>query len=157
MHEDARYARYGIRLVHDRERLRGHRSRKDAPDIPMETNAAWRKIGWRHLSNYYMTAPAQAGLRDMIALDDASDGDVGYMCCEPVPWNCHRNVISAHLAALVGPDRVNHLIGRKRVPHKVWGPEPVVVHGLVTYPRSRHSEYPRPARPRCIEKRNIVD
>lgn len=130
MHNDATYAAAGIRLVHDRERMSGHRSRKDAPGIPPNTNAGWQKLMFRYVANYYMTEPFQQALRDLIALE----GNVGYMCCEAVPWRCHRNLISAHLAAAVGSEQIKHLIGNNLIPHKVWGPVPIVVNGIVTYP-----------------------
>jgi len=134
MHEDANYEACGIKLVHEKKRMSGHRSRKDAPDVPLETNAGWEKLMFRYVADYYMTDTFQEALCDMIALHDATEGNLGFMCCESVPWRCHRNLISAHLAAEVGSDQVVHLIGQNLKEHKVWGPKPVVVNGIVTYP-----------------------
>lgn len=135
MHEDANYEEYGIRLVHEKKRMRGHRSKKDAPYVSPEVNAGWNKLMFRYVANYYTTDEFQEALCDVIELHDGIEGNLGFMCCEALPWRCHRNLIAAHLAAIVGSDRVAHLIGKKLVPHKVWGPPPVVVNGIVTYPK----------------------
>lgn len=137
LHDAATYMQYDIRLVHDL-RLRGHRSRKDAPNIPMDTNAGWRVRNWRYYANYAMTDNFQAGLKSLARTRHRVGTRVGFMCCESTPWRCHRNIITDCLASLVGSAKVGHLIGDKIVEYSAgrYGPMPrrTAQPGLICYP-----------------------
>ena len=81
-----------------------------------------------------MTQEYRHGIERLTAL--ASENRVAYLCGEPMPWRCHRLIISNTLAARGWI--VRHIIGdaEPRV-HELgrWGATPIPDgNGVLTYP-----------------------
>ena len=97
-------------------------------------NAGWRNDSFHHYADYTLGEAFRAGLARLEAM--ASTRRVAVMCGEPVPWRCHRSIISDHLVtrgwtvvhlSTTGAPIV-HELGR-------WGATPVVGDdATITYP-----------------------
>lgn len=107
--------------------------RRKQPDIDPSINAGWQNASFKNYADYTLTDAFHDGLADLTELGQAHR--VAIMCGEPMPWRCHRLLISNALTAqgwtvrhLVagGPTR-EHVLGQ-------WGATPTVHGGHVTYP-----------------------
>lgn len=107
--------------------------RRSQPDIDPSINAGWQNASFKNYADYTLTDAFRDGLADLTELGQARR--VAIMCGEPMPWRCHRLLISNALTAqgwtvrhLVagGPTR-EHVLGQ-------WGATPTVHDGHVTYP-----------------------
>lgn len=114
--------------------LGGRRARQAVdPDI----NAGWQNQSFKNYADYTLTPEFEEGLERLTAL--ASERRVAIMCGEPMPWRCHRLLISNTLATRGwtvthlrdGADPTGHELGR-------WGASPVIDDSgplpVVTYP-----------------------
>jgi uncharacterized protein (DUF488 family) len=71
-----------------------------------ELNAGWRNASFRNYADYSLTAGYERGIAELEALARAQR--VAYLCAEPMPWRCHRLLISNTLSARGW--RVHHII-----------------------------------------------
>lgn len=100
----------------------------------VERNAGWKNASFKNYADYTMTRQYQSGLERLIAL--ATTDRVAYLCGEPMPWRCHRLIISNSLVArgLI----VRHILGdAEPKAHELgrWGAAPVTDgFGVLTYP-----------------------
>ena len=62
-----------------------------------EAECRLEEFGFKNYADYTMTPAYQHGIERLIAL--ASDNRVAYLCGEPMPWRCHRLIISNTLVA----------------------------------------------------------
>lgn len=110
----------------------GGRRRGRRADSP---NGGWVNPSFRSYADYGLTPQFRDGLDALLEL--ATDTRTAFMCSEAVPWRCHRSLIATALV-LLRDQQVTHLIGDSLVSHVPgrWGPQPVVVEGVVTYPPS---------------------
>jgi uncharacterized protein (DUF488 family) len=103
-------------------------------DVDPALNAGWQNTSFKNYADYTQTPEFEDGLAHLTDL--ASARHVVIMCGEPMPWRCHRLLISNTLAAR-GWDVVHLQNTAKPMPHELgrWGAEPVVgADGVVTYP-----------------------
>lgn len=103
-------------------------------DIDPTLNAGWQNASFKNYADYALTPEFEAGLEDLIGL--ASQQHVAVMCGEPMPWRCHRLLISNSLTAR-GWSVVHLMNGSRPKPHVLgqWGAAPVVAaDGALTYP-----------------------
>lgn len=121
----------GIEYLHLTE-LAGRRSKHK--EIDQALNAGWQNTSFKNYADHTLTPEYEAGLDRLTGL--AAEQNVVIMCGEPMPWRCHRLLISNTLAARGW--RVVHLINdAEPMPHELgrWGAEPSIGHdGIVTYP-----------------------
>lgn len=121
----------GIDYLHLTE-LGGRRPRQYEVD-PL-INAGWQNASFKNYADYTLTDGFEAGLARLTRL--ARERRVVLMCGEPMPWRCHRLLISntltargwkvVHLSNTAKPSE--HELGR-------WGAEPMVDDaGVLTYP-----------------------
>lgn len=111
--------------------LGGRRPRHpDAGDI----NAGWQNASFRNYADYTLTDDYERGIALLIDLARAQR--VAYLCAEPMPWRCHRLLISNTLVARGW--NVQHIMGERGTrEHKLgqWGATPVIGEGgRITYP-----------------------
>ncbi len=112
--------------------LGGRRPAQEIDDVTR--NAGWKNSSFKNYADYTMTPEYRHGIERLIAL--ASDNRVAYLCGEPMPWRCHRLIISNTLVARGWI--VRHILGdaEPRV-HELgrWGATPVSDgNGVLTYP-----------------------
>lgn len=113
------------------EKLGGRRGKQDVDD---RINAGWQNASFKNYADYTLLPPYDEGIDEL--LDLAADRRVVIMCAEPMPWRCHRLLISNTLTARGWT--VRHIVGdaEPRV-HRLgqWGATPMVsTDGRVTYP-----------------------
>lgn len=112
--------------------LGGRRPAQEVDDVTR--NAGWKNASFKNYADYTMTHPYQHGIEQLIAL--ASDNQVAYLCGEPMPWRCHRLIISNTLVARGWT--VRHILGNAEPrAHELgkWGATPVPDgNGVLTYP-----------------------
>lgn len=111
----------GIAYLHVAEL--GGRRRQQAGDPTL--NSGWRNASFRNYADYTMTQEYEDGLTRLTGL--ASRTRTVVMCGEPMPWRCHRLLISNTLTARGWS--VWHLMGEPAPrPHRLgqWGAAPVV-------------------------------
>jgi uncharacterized protein (DUF488 family) len=122
--------RAGIDYVH-LPALGGRRQRQD---IEPGVNADWRQRSFKNYADYSLMPEYEQGITQLIEL--ATARRVACLCAEPMPWRCHRLLISNTLTArgltvrhiLAGRDTQLHRLGR-------WGATPRVHDdGTITYP-----------------------
>lgn len=110
----------------------GGRRRKQGVDPAV--NAGWKNASFRNYADYTLTEGYEEGIARLTAL--ARDSRIAVMCGEPMPWRCHRLLISNTLAARGWT--VWHLMGEaapRRHQLGQWGAVPVVDEpSRVTYP-----------------------
>jgi uncharacterized protein (DUF488 family) len=113
----------------------GGRRRRD-PDAG-EVNAGWQNASFRNYADYTLTPDYERGIGRLEELARAQR--VAYLCAEPMPWRCHRLLISNTLAARDWS--VQHIMGERGTrEHKLgqWGATPVLGEdGRITYPPLR--------------------
>ncbi|QGN34362.1 DUF488 family protein [Microlunatus sp. Gsoil 973] len=121
----------GLAYIHFGE-LGGRRPKQ--PQVDPELNAGWSQPSFKNYADYTQTANYRDGIARLTSL--ARIRRLVIMCGEPMPWRCHRLLISNTLAArgwvvwhLMGDDPPRrHVLGR-------WGALPVIGDGFVlTYP-----------------------
>lgn len=113
------------------EELGGRRGKQD---VDCHINSGWQNVSFRNYADYTLLPSYQDGIDRLLEL--ATDRRVVIMCGEPMPWRCHRLLISNTLAARGWT--VRHIVGdtAPRV-HQLgqWGATPAVDdEGRVTYP-----------------------
>lgn len=111
--------------------LAGRRPRQDVdPNI----NAGWHNASFKNYADYTLSAEFREGIDDLSEI--ARDRRTVIMCGEPMPWRCHRLLISNTLTAhgwtvhhlITGGSARTHLLGQ-------WGATPSVdEEHHVTYP-----------------------
>lgn len=110
--------------------LGGRRKRQD---VDPEINAGWQNASFKNYADYTLTTGYRDGLDRLQKL--ATEHRTVLMCGEPMPWRCHRLLISNSLVAR-GWD-VWHLIAEgepRRHELGQWGARPdVAADGTVTY------------------------
>lgn len=121
----------GIGYTHLTE-LGGRRPAQATDDV--KRNAGWKNASFKNYADYTMTHQYQHGIEHLTAL--ASNNRVAYLCAEPMPWRCHRLIISN---TLVARDWIVRHILRAAEPraHELgrWGATPVPDgNGVLTYP-----------------------
>lgn len=110
----------------------GGRRRKQ--HLESDPNCGWQNASFRNYADYTLQPEFEHGLSELTDL--AADHRVAIMCAEPMPWRCHRLLISNTLTARGWT--VRHIIGdaEPRV-HQLgqWGATPVRSdNGTLTYP-----------------------
>lgn len=120
----------GIEYVHIPE-LGGRRGRQAVDPL---LNAGWRSPSFKNYADYTLSSSYEGGITQLTEL--AQDARTTIMCSEPVPWRCHRLLISNTLTAR-GWD-VWHLIGDAQPLKHVlsaWGAAALIHEdGQITYP-----------------------
>ncbi len=110
----------------------GGRRRKQ--DVPPEINAGWNNASFKNYADYTLTEEYHEGIAELKEL--TRKHRVAIMCGEPMPWRCHRLLISNTLAAQ--GFQVEHLVvGQKPKKYELgmWGATPHVDDdGQMTYP-----------------------
>jgi uncharacterized protein (DUF488 family) len=112
--------------------LGGRRGKRcDATDV----NCGWENVSFKNYADYSLTDTYEQAVEELTGL--ARERPTAIMCAEPMPWRCHRLLISNTLTArgwtvwhlMVGSQPRKHELGR-------WGAVPSVQpDGRVTYPR----------------------
>ncbi len=110
----------------------GGRRRKQ--DIDAIINGGWENASFKNYADYTLSPAYERGIDQLAGL--AIDHRVVVMCGEPMPWRCHRLLISNTLTARGWT--VRHIIGdgEPRV-HELgkWGAAPTIgADGRVFYP-----------------------
>ncbi len=113
-------------------KLGGRRRNKNSdPTI----NAGWENPSFKSYADYTLTNDYREGVKDL--LDLSKGRTVAIMCGEPVPWRCHRLIVSNSLVAQ--GVQVSHIMpDGSTVEHSVglYGATPVVHDDhTVTYPK----------------------
>ena len=122
----------GIAYVQD-GRLGGRRGRpKAGPQVPPETNGAWRVASFHRYADWALGGEFAAALGDLLSL--VREGRrPAVMCAEAVWWRCHRRIIADWLLAAGVP--VLHVMGPGSVTTAELSPMAAVgPGGRVTYP-----------------------
>lgn len=106
--------------------------RRRAQHVDPQLNAGWENASFRNYADYTTTREYETGLQTLLSL--ARLHRVAYMCGEPMPWRCHRSLISNTLAAR--GVTVRHIVGAKTLQHELgkWGAKPTIVGSRVSYP-----------------------
>ncbi|TWP39027.1 DUF488 family protein [Leekyejoonella antrihumi] len=125
--------RAGIRYVHLPD-LGGRRRKQD---VEAHLNGGWRNASFKNYADYTLTPAYEAGIGKLAEL--ATDHRAVVMCAEPVPWRCHRLLISNTLTARGWT--VRHIVGAAEVRiHRLgqWGAMPTSgAAGQLIYPAQR--------------------
>ena len=112
--------------------LGGRRPTQAVDDV--KRNAGWKNASFKNYADYTMTPEYRHGIEQLMAL--AAENRVALLCGEPMPWRCHRLIISNTLVACGWI--VRHILGdaEPRV-HELgrWGATPVLDgNGVLAYP-----------------------
>jgi uncharacterized protein (DUF488 family) len=103
-------------------------------------NAGWVNPSFKNYADYTSEKPWQDGADELGRL--ANQGRVCIMCSEPMPWRCHRSVISTIFVEHGWT--VHHIMGLKTLDHVLgkWGPMPKLdkATGIVTFPKPPESD-----------------
>ena len=123
-------ARASVAYVH-LEKLGGRRGKQD---VDCRINSGWQNASFKNYADYTLLPSYHDGIDQLVEL--ATERRVVIMCAEPMPWRCHRLLISNTLTARGWT--VRHIIGAT-VPrvHQLgqWGATPMVdADGRLTYP-----------------------
>lgn len=114
--------------------------RRPRQGVDPGVNAGWRNTSFHNYADYTLSDDYERGIARLIELAD--DHRVAYLCAEPMPWRCHRLLISNTLTAR--GHAVAHLMaGRAAHPHRLgqWGATPVRrPDGELTYPPDADSQ-----------------
>ena len=109
-------------------------------DVDPQLNAGWQNTSFRNYADHTLSAEYEQGIEGLEAL--AAEHHVAVMCGEPMPWRCHRLLISNTLVAR-GWEVVHLRAGAALVEHELgaWGARPVVREdGTVIYPPEAQEE-----------------
>jgi uncharacterized protein (DUF488 family) len=116
----------------------GGRRRKQ--DVDPAINAGWQNQSFKNYADYTLAPQYSTGIAELLQL--AETRRVAYMCGEPMPWRCHRLLVSNTLTARGWT--VWHLFsGRQPQRHELgkWGAAPTVgPHAQVRYPLTEPNE-----------------
>lgn len=120
----------GIDYMHLPE-LGGRRAKQD---VAGSINDAWQNASFKNYADYSLSEEYERGLAKLAQLAEVQQTVM--MCSEPMPWRCHRLLVSNTLTArgwtvwhiMSGSTPRLHELG-------AWGAAPVVgSDGQVTYP-----------------------
>ena len=112
--------------------LAGRRPRQT--DVDPNINAGWQNASFKNYADFTLSDEYGEGIDELTRI--AERHRVAIMCGEPMPWRCHRLLISNTLAAqgwtvrhlITGGAMREHVLGQ-------WGATPSVDNeGRVTYP-----------------------
>lgn len=109
-------------------------------DVDPQLNAGWQNTSFRNYADHTLSAEYEQGIEELEAL--AAEHHVAVMCGEPMPWRCHRLLISNTLAAR-GWEVVHLRVGSAPAEHELgaWGARPIVREdGTVIYPPEAQEE-----------------
>lgn len=109
-------------------------------DVDPQLNAGWQNTSFRNYADHTLSAEYEQGIEELEAL--AAEHHVAVMCGEPMPWRCHRLLISNTLVAR-GWEVVHLRVGSAPAVHELgaWGARPVVREdGTVIYPPEAQEE-----------------
>lgn len=109
-------------------------------DVDPQLNAGWQNTSFRNYADHTLSAEYEQGIEELEAL--AAEHHVAVMCGEPMPWRCHRLLISNTLVAR-GWTVVHLRAGAAPAEHELgaWGADPVVREdGTVIYPPAAQEE-----------------
>lgn len=107
--------------------------RRKAQGIDPDLNAGWVNRSFHNYADYAQTPDFEQGIQELI--HTACRDRVAIMCGEPVPWRCHRSLVSNVLVARGWG--VHHILPGKLVEHTFgkWGAAPCLDgDGHVVYP-----------------------
>jgi uncharacterized protein (DUF488 family) len=108
--------------------------RRPKQDVEPGINSGWRQPSFKNYADYTLGPDYERGIEQLIQL--ASERRLAYLCAEPMPWRCHRLLISNTLAAR--GLTVRHIVaGQHAQVHQLgkWGATPRVhPDGTITYP-----------------------
>lgn len=109
-------------------------------DVDPQLNAGWQNTSFRNYADHTLSAEYEQGIEELEAL--AAESHVAVMCGEPMPWRCHRLLISNTLVAR-GWEVVHLRVGSAPAVHELgaWGARPIVREdGTVNYPPEAQEE-----------------
>lgn len=109
-------------------------------DVDSQLNAGWQNTSFRNYADHTLSAEYEQGIEVLEAL--AAEHHVAVMCGEPMPWRCHRLLISNTLVAR-GWEVVHLRVGSAPAVHELgaWGARPIVREdGTVIYPPEAQEE-----------------
>ena len=109
-------------------------------DADPQLNAGWQNTSFRNYADHTLSAEYEQGIEELEAL--AAEHHVAVMCGEPMPWRCHRLLISNTLVAR-GWEVVHLRVGSAPAVHELgaWGARPIVREdGTVIYPPEAQEE-----------------
>lgn len=109
-------------------------------DVDPQLNAGWQNTSFRNYADHTLSAEYEQGIEELEAL--AAEHHVAVMCGEPMPWRCHRLLISNTLVAR-GWEVVHLRVGSAPAVHELgaWGARPLVREdGTVIYPPEAQEE-----------------
>lgn len=109
-------------------------------DVDPQLNAGWQNTSFRNYADHTLSAEYEQGIEELEAL--AAEHHVAVMCGEPMPWRCHRLLISNTLVAR-GWEVVHLRVGSAPAVHQLgaWGARPIVREdGTVIYPPEAQEE-----------------
>ncbi|MGP5320637.1 DUF488 domain-containing protein [Brachybacterium paraconglomeratum] len=109
-------------------------------DVDPQLNAGWQNTSFRNYADHTLSAEYEQGIEELEAL--AAEHHVAVMCGEPMPWRCHRLLISNTLFAR-GWEVVHLRVGSAPAVHELgaWGARPIVREdGTVIYPPEAQEE-----------------
>lgn len=109
-------------------------------DVDPQLNAGWQNTSFRNYADHSLSAEYEQGIEELEAL--AAEHHVAVMCGEPMPWRCHRLLISNTLVAR-GWEVVHLRVGSAPAVHELgaWGARPIVREdGTVIYPPEAQEE-----------------
>lgn len=133
--------RAGIGYVHIGE-LGGRRGKQD---VDPRINAGWRLQSFRNYADYTLSPAYEKGITQLIGF--AAEQRTAYLCAEPMPWRCHRLLISNTLT--VRGFTVWHIMGAQPARRHVlgaWGAIPSIgAARRLTYPEPQANQQPSAA------------
>ena len=109
-------------------------------DVDPQLNAGWQNTSFRNYADHTLSAEYEQGIEELEAL--AAEHHVAVMCGEPMPWRCHRLLVSNTLVAR-GWEVVHLRVGSAPAVHELgaWGARPIVREdGTVIYPPEAQEE-----------------
>jgi len=118
--------------------LTGRRPKRH--DVDPQLNAGWQNTSFRNYADHTLTAEYEHGIEELEGL--AAEHHVAVMCGEPMPWRCHRLLISNTLAAR-GWEVVHLRVDAAPAEHELgaWGATPVRCEdGTLIYPQDARQE-----------------
>lgn len=115
------------------EQLGGRRRKQD---VPVDINAGWANQSFKNYADYTLQPAYTEAILDLEKRAELQR--VALMCAEPMPWRCHRLLISNTMAArgwtvrhiMAGGEPRTHVLG-------AWGADAQVDDcGRVVYPKA---------------------
>lgn len=117
----------------DYRRLAALSGRRPRQDVDPRINGGWQNNSFKNYADYTLADEYHRGVQELEAV--AASRRTAVMCGEPVPWRCHRLLISNTLVARgwsvhhIMPDGTvrEHVLGQ-------WGAPALVEGDGLTYP-----------------------